>query len=103
MSCYVVAPASAAPNAFRFLTCCAIADAQCHVLSSWVDSILIYIQPACRIIHTSWTSFNRGAAEINVELRRSADITQEITGCERTAFYQIEGFKDERIATEQSG
>jgi hypothetical protein len=30
-------------------------------------------------------------------------ITPELTGCERTAFYQTAGFNDESIAIEQSG
>ena len=48
-------------------------------------------------------SHNRGAAGDNFVLTQSGDITPELTGCEREAFYQIEGFDDEGIAAEQSG
>ncbi len=63
-----------------FLCDNAIADAECHVLSSGVGSTLIHIQPASRIIHTSWMSFNRGAAGDNFVSMRSGDITLELTG-----------------------
>jgi len=46
MSCYVVAHPSAAPNAASFLTGNVIADSEYHVLSSWVDSPRIALQPA---------------------------------------------------------
>jgi hypothetical protein len=39
-----------------------IADAECHVLSAWVDSTSIYIQPASRIIPSTMQSHNRGTA-----------------------------------------
>jgi hypothetical protein len=57
-----------------------IADARCHVCLVWADSTRTTLQPTARIIHTSLTAFNRGAAGINCESMRSADITPELTG-----------------------
>src|SRR5215210_836890 len=85
MSCYVVAPSSAAPNATSFLTRSVIADAECHVLSSRVDSIHIHIPPVSRIIPSTLPPHNRGEAGINCEPMRSGDITPELTGRESTS------------------
>jgi hypothetical protein len=84
------------PLAFNELLCCSsfirraerrsflgrnlIADSECHVLSAWVNSIGRNDQPAFRIIHTSATSFNRGAAGCFFDFMRSGDITLELTG-----------------------
>jgi hypothetical protein len=57
-----------------------MADAECHVLSSWVDSTGITVQPVSRIIPPTLHAHNRGAAGINGESTRSADITLELTG-----------------------
>jgi hypothetical protein len=80
MSCYVAAHLSAAPNAASFLISNPIADVECHVLSSWFDSTRIALQSISRIIHTSRTSFNGGAAGIICVSMRSGDITPELTG-----------------------
>ncbi len=56
-----------------------IADAECHALSSWVDSIHLNDQPASRIIHPTFQSHNRGAAGDFFDGTRSGDITPGIT------------------------
>jgi hypothetical protein len=85
MSCYVVAPDSATPNAICFLMSRVIADAEYHALSSWVDSICLHIQPAARIIHSIYQFINRGAAGGFFDFTRSGDITPELTGRESTS------------------
>ena len=57
-----------------------IADAPSDVLSSWVDSMRVIIQPAARIIGANGMAFNRGAAADLLRRTRSADITPELTG-----------------------
>ena len=63
---------------YIFSESCVIADAECRVLLSWVDSTRI-ISTASRIIHSTSPQHNRGAAGRNFESMRSADITLELT------------------------
>jgi hypothetical protein len=49
MSCYVVAHDSAAPNAPSFHAGKVIADVECHVLSSWLDSSCITFNQPCAL------------------------------------------------------
>jgi hypothetical protein len=51
-----------------------LANTQCHVCSSWVDSAVITFNQS-RALSTLLRLFNRGAAGINVESMGSADIT----------------------------
>jgi hypothetical protein len=75
---------SAAPNAFIFSMSRLLADYHGHALASGVDSTGITLQPASRMIPSTLQPHNRGAAEINVKSRRSADITPELTGREES-------------------
>src|SRR5437868_2751361 len=78
MSCYVVAHYSALAERLQISISGLIADAECHVLSSWVDSTIIQIQPASRIIHISWMLFNRGGNQccVNAKRRHNARINR---------------------------
>jgi hypothetical protein len=81
---------------FSFLGSKLIADAECHVCSSWVDSTPIIVQPATRIIPLTFPSLNRGATGSFFDFMRSGDITPELTG--REGLYQAFNLADERQA-----
>jgi hypothetical protein len=68
MSCYVVDPYSAAPNASSFLPRNVIAVAQCHVLSLWVDST--------RIAHQAAAGLSIQRPNSSIEARRESSMSQ---------------------------
>jgi hypothetical protein len=80
MSCYVVAHSFRRAARLNLSSDNLIADIECHVFSSRVDSIHINDQPASRIIHSILQSHNRGAAGDFLNCTRSGDITPELTG-----------------------